>query len=99
MSLSAEDVPPTRASGKPTQPTVAAAWVPIDHTGEIDEDEDDYDETEFDHEAEEHHSTSLRFLLAGGIAGAGSWMIRNITLMKAANGFILSSLAELHCSI
>ena len=55
--------------------------IPVDYETDDLEDEDDYAEGEYyPHEEEEHHdwflgSTAAKFLLAGGIAGAGKFAI------------------------
>ncbi|KAI0719597.1 mitochondrial carrier [Cerioporus squamosus] len=72
VTLSAEDLslvqPPVASSSKEVQA------IPVDHDSYEDEDEDDHLE---DYEEEPHHtwlggSTAVKFLLAGGIAGAVS---------------------------
>ncbi len=75
MSLSAEDLSLDQPRVLPIPKDVPS--VPIDHRspyGDEDDDDDEYDE-EYEEE-EPHHtwlggSTAARFLLAGGVAGAG----------------------------
>ena len=64
VSLSAEDKPPL----------ITSLW---GSAASIDEDEDDFEEEE---EIEEHHDwlqghTALKFLMAGGTAGAGERLV------------------------
>ena len=75
VTLSAEDMSLSRLHYSPTKPTAGPASVDYE-----DEDDDfDIDEDDFyaqGGEEEEHHdwfvgSTAAKFLLAGGIAGAG----------------------------
>ena len=73
MSISAEDRPPTHPAKPHNQPST----VPIDHTSdpseeEIDDDDDFYDDDFEEEEEGNHNATSFKFLLAGGIAGAGT---------------------------
>lgn len=76
VSLSAEDVPPTAAPHKfpyPDQSTPGAVSTGPD----LDPDEEFEDEFEEDEEEDDRHSwldgnTAVKFLSAGGIAGAGS---------------------------
>ncbi|EGO01954.1 hypothetical protein SERLA73DRAFT_177617 [Serpula lacrymans var. lacrymans S7.3] len=71
VSLSAEDKPPPFTFPKlPQEPSS----LPVGHTSPVDEDEE---EGEYDEEETEHHSwheghTAIKFLCAGGIAGAVS---------------------------
>ncbi|TDL29557.1 mitochondrial carrier [Rickenella mellea] len=65
VSLSAEDKPPTRTSVQ--RPVTAMASPPIDHTSS-----EEHEEAFEDEHEDEHHFQSLKFLLAGGIAGAVS---------------------------
>lgn len=59
------------------------------------EDGDEYDELE---EEEHPHSTSLRFLLAGGMAGAGSFFYLPNLLLCIFKRF-LDSIANVHGSV
>lgn len=77
VSLSAEDLTLTPMHAPPLLP------LPVDHKpleeGVHDEDEEDVDYDDFQDE-EEHHiwlggSTAVKFLLAGGIAGAGQYAV------------------------
>ena len=65
VSISGEDRP--QINGVKPSPIP----IPVDHVSahEDDEYDDDFDEEEL--EETNHHSTSLKFLIAGGIAGAG----------------------------
>ena len=72
VSISAEDRPPSHPVKPHNQPS------PVDTTsslseGTVDDDDDDefYDDEFEDEEEENHNATSFKFLLAGGIAGAG----------------------------
>lgn len=77
VSLSAEDKPPMFATMKLTSSEAAPPVepLPIDHSDPDLDDDDDFED--YDEEGdEEHHSwleghTALKFLTAGGIAGAG----------------------------
>ena len=75
VTLSAEDLtivqPHALPAGKELQP------VPVDHKSSYANDEDDEEYDEYDEEEEPHHtwlggSTAVKFLLAGGVAGAGT---------------------------
>ena len=68
MSLSAEDKPP---DGSPPLSTAVIAVTVADMEDEDDRD-DEIDEDDEKHSFLEGH-TALKFLLAGGIAGAGAW--------------------------
>jgi solute carrier family 25 phosphate transporter 23/24/25/41 len=63
VSLSAEDRPPT-----PPKPEPSASQVGFDHSHDLEDDEDDEDDDA--HGWLEGH-TAMKFLLAGGVAGAG----------------------------
>lgn len=65
VSISGEDRPPV--NGVKSLPVP----IPVDHVSAHDdgEYEDDFDDEEL--EETNHYSTSLKFLAAGGIAGAG----------------------------
>jgi len=78
VSLSAEDKPPgpptykVNSSGPHSNPSSSAALLEPDH--EEDEEYDYFDEDEVEEEG--HHQfleghTAIKFLLAGGVAGAG----------------------------
>jgi solute carrier family 25 (mitochondrial phosphate transporter), member 23/24/25/41 len=75
VSLSAEDMSVTPLRTAPHRLETLA--VPVDYdSGDIDDDEDLSEHDVYPHEEEEHHdwflgSTAVKFLLAGGIAGAG----------------------------
>ena len=77
VSLSAEDLWHP-GSAKPSMAKASElAEVPVDHEVEWDGDEHDadYEHDEHEHEPEHHWlggTTALKFLLAGGIAGAGA---------------------------
>lgn len=70
VSLSAEDSPPSHQAKPHTRKSTSDR---VDHTSSTDEEEKevdgDYDEEEAS--VTHHFSTSFKFLLAGGIAGAG----------------------------
>ncbi|KZP32983.1 mitochondrial carrier [Athelia psychrophila] len=71
VTLSAEDHPPPFSFHK--QPASQAAQLPVDHTAV---DDDEYEDDDFGDE-HEHHSLldghpAIKFLLAGGVAGAVS---------------------------
>ncbi|KAH9943478.1 mitochondrial carrier [Epithele typhae] len=79
VTLSAEDLavphPPVTPFGSKDAPLATPTSLPIDHTSAEDDDDDlEYD----DCEEEEHHqtwlggSTAVKFLMAGGVAGAVS---------------------------
>ncbi|KAI5124933.1 hypothetical protein M0805_007360 [Coniferiporia weirii] len=65
VSISGEDRPPVH----PIKPQSHPPQDPVDYTGLDSEDEDFYDDEDIDEEEEHQHSTSIKFLLAGGIAG------------------------------
>lgn len=73
VTLSAEDMSMDRSS----QPPVRQEALPVDYESDDFDGEDDYVEDDYyPNEDEEHHdwflgSTAVKFLLAGGIAGAG----------------------------
>lgn len=77
VTLSAEDMSTTRSYHPPVKH--AASPLPVDYEVEDDgDDDDDFDDSDLYafEEEEEHHnwllgSTAAKFLLAGGIAGAG----------------------------
>ena len=71
VTLSAEDLPLKQSHAVPS---IDVEPIPVDHQSPYEDDEDDigYDEEE----EEPHHSwlggsTAVKFLLAGGVAGAG----------------------------
>ena len=78
VTLSAEDRPHTFSSRK--QPANGVTQIPVDHSAADDlEHEDDGYYDDHDHESE-HHSIldghpAIKFLLAGGVAGAGECQI------------------------
>lgn len=73
VSLSAEDKPPPYTAKKLNHTEIessSAEPLPLDHTAPNDDDLEEYDEEEEHHNWLEGH-TALKFLTAGGIAGAG----------------------------
>ena len=70
MTISGEDRPPTNTSALKPLPL----HLPVDHSAhEDDEYDDEVEEEEIEHHS--HYSTSVKFLVAGGIAGAGPCFI------------------------
>lgn len=81
VTLSAEDRPPPHPIHKHPHPHFHQPQL-VDYQAEYEEDDSEYNEDEEfeEEEMEEHHfSTSFKFLLAGGIAGAGKLHISHIT--------------------
>jgi solute carrier family 25 phosphate transporter 23/24/25/41 len=78
VSLSAEDMTYLRSSRKPGEVTTELVEELVDHEGAWDEGEDDEEwEHEDEHVEHEQHrwlggTTALKFLAAGGVAGAGT---------------------------
>lgn len=72
VTLSGEDRPPPHPIHKHTHHHIHQPQL-VDYQVEYDEEEAYYDDDDYvDEEYEEHHlSTSFKYLLAGGIAGAG----------------------------
>ena len=72
VSLSAEDKPPDHLAYKMTRPSSTS------RSSDSDEEYDELEEGE-EEEEQEHHfldgHTSLKFLLAGGVAGAGEILL------------------------
>ena len=74
VSLSAEDTPPPFTVNRPMP--VDAAALPIDHISPHVGDDDEFEDYGEEEEEEEHHNwleghAAIKFLVAGGIAGAG----------------------------
>jgi solute carrier family 25 phosphate transporter 23/24/25/41 len=73
VSLSAEDKPPPFTANRPIH-SDAAATLPVDHSYPDVGEDGDFEE----YDVEEHHSwleghAAMKFLAAGGIAGAGEY--------------------------
>jgi len=84
VSLSAEDKPPSIVPSPSPVASMAAAQVtlpplPVDHSYSRQTEEEDQGEVQV-YEEEEHHSwlggsTAVKYLLAGGVAGAGEHVL------------------------
>jgi solute carrier family 25 phosphate transporter 23/24/25/41 len=91
VSLSAEDRPP-KLSLAATSPT-ATLSTPLDsrqptRSTTLDFDEEDEEEEPLDHAAIESH-TAFKFLLAGGIAGAGQAFLPRILTSRSISFLFL----------
>lgn len=110
VSLSAEDKPPNYLTYRP--PAVQLPPVPSKHHGtapnDADDDDDDDDGLlqEHHHVEDEHHNwlggtTALKFLAAGGVAGAGQRFLctyppQHVSLSAH---WTVNSVADIHSSI
>ena len=75
VSLSAEDKPPPFTANRPIHSDTAAT-LPVDHSYPDVGEDGDFEE----YDVEEHHSwleghAAMKFLAAGGIAGAGEYTL------------------------
>ena len=96
VSLSAEDKPPPFAVNRPIH-SETAATLPIDHSYPDVGEDGDFEE----YDVEEHHSwleghAAIKFLAAGGIAGAGELYVLVALVQKLT---ISLSLPNLHCTL
>ena len=94
VTLSAEDLSFPTAHGTALKDAVP---LPVDHQTTYSDGDDDADYDEYDEEEEPHHSwlggsTAVKFLLAGGIAGAGTKQLCAVLELV----LMASSIANMH---
>lgn len=95
MTLSAEDLTLDQPHSTPIPNDVPP--LPIDHRSSYDDEEEEEDFDDEYEEEEPHHgwlagSTAARFLLAGGVAGAGRALSRH----RQASTNIICSVADMY---